>query len=29
VGDDVCYDILAPDVGIITVARDKLLKRLK
>lgn len=29
VGDDVCYDILAGDVGIITVARDKLLKRLK
>lgn len=29
VGDDICYDILAGDVGIIPVARDKLLKRLK
>jgi hypothetical protein len=29
VGYDICYDILAGDVGIIPVARDKLLKRLK
>ena len=28
-GYDICYDILAGDVGIIPVARDKLLKRLK